>query len=189
MIQQLFGRFQTNLYWNDKIFYHGNVAQSLTTAQDVDTIFQKLRDWHGSNLTAAAVHAEKHIAVVAGSLFWEILRDHTDPGYQRHAAACRSFVTRFRSEFPGVDLYWKSPSALHFHKLRMLRVDHDVLLHERARFMSQALPYQVYRLQKALMNELGVPFLDSTTLTICRDRGRGRGGMPATFAMKSRPYF
>jgi hypothetical protein len=162
MIQQLSRRFQTNLYWNDKIFYKENVAQSLTTAVDVDTMLQKLKDWHGSNLTSTATptQSRQSIAVVTGSSLWEILRGHIDPGYQLHEAACRSFVTRFRNEFPGVDLYWKSPSALHFHKLRMLRKDPDSLLRERARYMSQALPYQMYRLQKALMNELGVPFLD-----------------------------
>jgi hypothetical protein len=158
MIQQLSRRFQKNLYWNDKIFYQHNVAQSLTTTTDVDTMLQKLRDWHGSNLTAT--RSGQSIAVVTGSSLWEILRGHVDPGYQRHQAACRSFVTRFRSEFPGVDLYWKSPSALHFHKLRILRKDPDSLLRERARYMSQALPYQMHLLQKALMKELGVPFLD-----------------------------
>jgi hypothetical protein len=28
------------------------------------------------------------------------LRGHVDPGYRRHEAACRSFVTRLRSNFP-----------------------------------------------------------------------------------------
>lgn len=167
MIQQLSRRFQTNLYWNDKIFYKENVGQSLTTVDDVDTMLQKLREWHGSDLIAATSSSiqpgkskSKRIAVVTGSSLWEILRGHVDPGYQRHEAACRSFVTRFRDEFPGVDLFWKSPSALHFHKLRILRKDEDSLLRERARYMSQALPYQMYRLQKALMKELDVPFLD-----------------------------
>jgi hypothetical protein len=165
MIQQLARRFQTNLYWNDRIFYQENVAQSLTTTEDVDTMLQKLRDWHGSTLRMADTNNTgtqplKKLAVVTGSSLWEILRGHVDPGYGRHEAACRSFVTRLRSEFPGVHLYWKSPSALHFHKLRILRKDEDALLRERARYMSQALPYQMYRLQKALMKELDVPFLD-----------------------------
>jgi hypothetical protein len=163
MIQQLSRRFQTNLYWNDKIFYQENVAQSLTTTEDVDTMLQKLRDWHGTSLMAAAANANnasRSLAVVTGSSLWEILRGHVDPGYRRHEAACRAFVMKFRDEFPGVDLYWKSPSALHFHKLRILRKDQDALLRERARYMSQALPYQMYKLQKALMKELDVPFLD-----------------------------
>jgi hypothetical protein len=42
--------------------------------------------------------------------------------YRRHEAACRSFVTRLRSEFPGVHLYW-SPSALALSQLRILRKD------------------------------------------------------------------
>jgi hypothetical protein len=158
MIQQLARRFQKNLYWNDKIFYKENVAQSLTTVRDVETMLQKLRDWHGSNLTSLT--SSSRIAVVTESSLWEILRGHVDPGYKRHVAACRSFVTQFRAEYPVVDLYWKSPSALHFHKLRLLRKDKDALLRERARYMSQALPYTMYELQKSLMHELGVPFLD-----------------------------
>jgi hypothetical protein len=162
MIHQLCRRFESNLYWNDRMFYQENVAQSLTTAEDVDTMLQKLRDWHGGNLTNTnnAGGKPSKIAVVTGSSLWEILRGHTDPGYHRHVAACRSFVTRFRQIYPGVDLYWKSPSALHFHKLRILRADPNVLLLERARYMSQALPYRMYQLQKALMKELQVPFLD-----------------------------
>jgi hypothetical protein len=166
MIQQLSRRFQTNLYWNERIFYRENVAQSLTTTEDVDTMLQKLRDWHGTNISDTGTRTQtgktssKNIAVVTGSSLWEILRGHVDPGYRRHEAACRSFVTQFRNEFPNVHLYWKSPSALHFHKLRILRKDQDALLRERARYMSQALPLRMYRLQKTIMKELNVPFLD-----------------------------
>jgi hypothetical protein len=159
MLQQLSRRQKTDNYWNNKMFYKENVYQSLTTTEDVENMLQKLRDWHGSNLTAAATSGQK-IAVVTGSSLWDILNGHVDPGYQRHAAACRSFITQFRREFPHVDLYWKSPSALHFHKLRMLRKNPGTLLQERAVYMSQALPYQMYLLQKALMEELQVPFLD-----------------------------
>lgn len=159
MVQQLSRRQTTDFYWNNKMFYKENVHQSLTTTEDVENMLQKLRDWHGSNLTAAATSGQS-IAVVTGSSLWDILNSHVDPGYQRHAAACRSFLTQFRLEFPHVDLYWKSPSALHFHKLRMLRKTPGTLLQERAAYMSQALPYQMYLLQQALMKELQVPFLD-----------------------------
>jgi hypothetical protein len=159
MLQQLSRRQKTNIYWNNKTFFKENVAQSLTTNQDVETMLQKLRDWHGSNLTAAATSGQR-IAVVTGSSLWDILTGHVDPGYQRHEAACRSFVTLFRREFPHVDLYWKSPSALHFHKLRLFRQKPGVLLQERGEYMSQALPKKMHRLQKRLMEELGVPFLD-----------------------------
>jgi hypothetical protein len=143
-------------YRNDRIDYGFNVAQSLTTADDVDTMLQKVRDWHGSNLTRAGTS----IAVVTGSSVWDLLVENVDPGLHLHAAACRSFVTRFRTEYPGVDLYWKSPSALHFHTLPILRDNRNVLLAERARYMSNALTYHMYQLQKALMKELDVPFLD-----------------------------
>jgi hypothetical protein len=159
MLQQLSRRQNTDFYWNDKMFYQDNVHQSLTTTEDLKNMLQKLRDWHGSELTAAATSGQS-IAVVTGSSLWDILNSHVDPGYQQHAAACQSFVTQFRREFPHVDLYWKSPSALHFHKLRMLRKNPGTLLQERAEYMSQALPYQMYLLQKALMKELQVPFLD-----------------------------
>jgi hypothetical protein len=159
MLQQLSRRQKTDIYWNEEMFYKENVKQSLTTTQDVEDMLQKLRDWHGSNLTAAATSGQS-IAVVTGSSLWDLLNGHVDPGYQKHAAACRSFVTKFRREFPHVDLYWKSPSALHFHRLRMLRQNPGTLLQERAEYMSQALPYQMYLLQKALMEELQVPFLD-----------------------------
>jgi hypothetical protein len=159
MLQQLSRRQKTDFYWNNKMFHKENVKQSLTTTEDVESMLQKLRDWHGSNLTAAATSGQS-IAVVTGSSLWDMLNGHVDPGYQRHEAACRSFLTQFRHEFPHVALYWKSPSALHFHKLRMLRKNPGTLLQERAVYMSQALPYQMYKLQKALMKELQVPFLD-----------------------------
>jgi hypothetical protein len=160
MIQQLCARYRRGKgmisYWNEKMFYQENVGQSLTTVEEVDTMLQKLRDWHGSNLTDGGTS----IAVVTGSSLWDLLRGHTDPGLHLHIAACRSFVTHFRTEYPGVDLYWKSPSALHFHKLPNLRADPNASLKERAKYMSQALPYHMYLLQKALMEELDVPFLD-----------------------------
>jgi hypothetical protein len=160
MIHQLCRRYRlggvTQSYWNEKMFYQQNTEQPLTTVEDVDTMLQKLRDWHGSNLTGAGTS----IAVVTGSSLWDLLKGHVDPGFHLHVAACRSFVTRFRTEYPGVDLYWKSPSALHFHNLPNLRTMRKPLLKERVRYMSQALPYNMYQLQKVLMKELNVPFLD-----------------------------
>jgi hypothetical protein len=160
MIHQLCRRYRlggvTQSYWNEKMFYQQNTGQSLTTAKDVDTMLQKLRDWHGSNLTGAGTS----IAVVTGSSLWDLLKGRVDPGLHLHVAACRSFVTRFRTEYPGVDLYWKSPSALHFHKLPILRTKRSPLLKERVRYMSQALPYHMYQVQETLMKELNVPFLD-----------------------------
>jgi hypothetical protein len=119
-------------------------------------MLQKMRDWHGSNLTGAGTS----IAVMTGSSLCDLLKENVDPGLHSHVAACRSFVTRFRTEYPGVDLHWTSPSALHFHKVPILRANSNWKYRIiTARYVSQALPYHMYQLQKAVMDELNVPFL------------------------------
>jgi hypothetical protein len=100
-------------------------------------MLQKLLDWHvrTADTTEQYRHPINEKIAVDGQFALGNIAGRRS-GLPTTRAACRSFVTRLRSNF-GVHLYW-SPSALHFHKLRILRKDQDALLRERARYMSQA---------------------------------------------------
>jgi hypothetical protein len=143
-------------FWSDRLFYADNVARALGSDEDVGYWLTKLEEWHGANLTD---HTMKS-AVITGSALWDLLFGVMDTEWQNHARAVRQFVAQFRERFPGVDLYWKSPSALHFYRMKLLRANSGALHRERARYMSAALVRQLYQVQKDISNELDVPFLD-----------------------------
>jgi hypothetical protein len=125
----------------------------------------------------------KKIAVVTGSSLWEILRGHVDPGYRRHEAACRSFVTRLRSNFP-VSICTGSrrrpctfTSCGYCAKIKMRFC-------ENARYMSQACRIE-YQLQKNIEGA-DVPFLDLYEAYYLSGPWTRTRWMPGTFATKYR---
>ena len=127
-------------------------------------------------------------ALILGSSIWDVLASRqevtTTPRhllqntstpenmFQDHLNACRHFITTIREEYPNLHVLWKSPSAMHIHVVDPDNpVNHATKngntglpavssLLQRVRYMSSSRMFQLYRLQRQLMQELEVPFLD-----------------------------
>eukprot|EP00797_Seminavis_robusta_P028915 Sro570_g168580.1 n/a (261) ;mRNA; r:50132-50914 len=141
-----------------------------TTAliQEHLTVFRKQlgRDLAGRNSNKSAL--------LLGSSIWDVLASNTDkaqnnqnnnllftknqPVFQDHLTACRQFIGTVRQEYPHVQVLWKSPSAMHVHVV--VANNNDTALQNRVRYMSSSRMAHLYRLQRQLMQELQVPFLD-----------------------------
>lgn len=81
--------------------------------------------------------------------------------FREHRNAIRRFVTSVRTRYPKIQLYWKSPSAILLHRRGSLEdvIDNKQWLHN-SRYISDGVIRNMNTVQKALMSELGVPFLD-----------------------------
>ena len=111
----------------------------------------------------------KQKALLVGSCLWDILNaDDTLQGseFKDHCDACREFIYQLRQRYPGVTLLWKSPMAVHIHWVDLQRVvDHDRVTAtlfgiNRIKYMSSSRSLFLYKTQKRLMEELGVPMLE-----------------------------
>ena len=93
--------------------------------------------------------------------------------FQDHLNACHYFITTIQKEYPNLKILWKSPTAMHIHVVDPENpVNHatksgssnekptTVSLLQRVRYMSSSRMYHLYQLQRNLMQELDVPFLD-----------------------------
>jgi hypothetical protein len=118
----------------------------------------------------------KKIAVVTGSSLWEILRGPRRSGLPTTQGGLPIVRDAVAQQISRVHLYWKSPSALHFHKLRILRKDQDALLRERSVYESSLAVSNISC--KKTLKELTCRFWTCTRRTIYRGRGRGRDGCP-----------
>lgn len=112
---------------------------------------------------------KKVIALIVGSCLWDILDvESTGQGsdYADHAQACQHYITSIRQRYPTVQVIWKLPMAVHIHWVDLQRVvDHDratatLFGINRIKYMSQSRSKFLYMLQKQVMIDLNVPFLD-----------------------------
>lgn len=128
-------------------------------------------------------------SLLLGSSIWDVLASrqefttarrhlvqsstsHSEIIFQDHLQACRHFITTIRQEYPNLHVLWKSPSAMHIHVVDPDNpVNHaamrngnkglpTVSLLQRVRYMSSSRMFRLYQLQRELMQELQVPFLD-----------------------------
>lgn len=105
-----------------------------------------------------AVRNGNSVALVVGSSTWDILMDeHQDPLFRDHFAAVRSYIEQLRLRFPNVTIIWMGPNALHIHRVTCKGRDKCAA---RIKYLSTSRTEVVNRGQKAIMEEMGVPFLD-----------------------------
>jgi hypothetical protein len=144
----------------DHRVYYDNTNQALSSQEEMQSLYAKLQEWHGSELQSQ----NQSVAVVLGSSTWDILRYRIEPDLREHREAIRAFVQRVQNNYPKANLYWKSPSAIHLHNFKGLAgLTTDPVWLSRSRYMCYGVPHQVHRAQKALLRELGVPYLDLYT--------------------------
>lgn len=98
------------------------------------------------------------IALITGSAVWDLLAfDNVyggalRPDMMEHLNTVREYITAIRATYAGVDIYWKSPSALHLHRRDVSLWTNPLNSYHTASILDVA--------QKKLMKELDVPYLD-----------------------------
>ncbi|KAG7352920.1 hypothetical protein IV203_008968 [Nitzschia inconspicua] len=137
------------------------------------TVSELLQQLEESNIDGALSRVEgvrcKKRALIIGSCLWDILNSEDDiqgSCYDDHAQACSKYVRELRNRYPNVVIVWKSPMACHIHWVDLQRVvEHDratatLFGINRIRYMSASRSRYLYELQKRIMSELDVPFID-----------------------------
>jgi hypothetical protein len=102
--------------------------------------------------------SNESIALITGSAVWDLLAFSNvftgalRPDMIEHLDTVREFITAIRTNYPQMDIYWKSPSAVHLHRRDAHLRTNPLHSYTAASKLNVA--------QKELMKELGVPFLD-----------------------------
>jgi hypothetical protein len=161
LMLQLVRQYVNGGFWSPNIIYEANVCQCLSDpVQDVKDLLHKFHSWHGTQIVAASNQSQS-IAVIVGSAVWDALRGCVRADLIDHHVAIREFVTTIQSIYPNMDLYWKSPSTVALHRRSSLKdILNNTVLLQRSRYISDTVLRQLYSVQKSLMMELQVPFLD-----------------------------
>lgn len=146
----------------------GNVGSELSM-ETVPRFLQLLQQWHGKQHLLSDVGQQQQqqqqtqtVALVLGSSVWDVLQStnlQQGSTYDDHLRACRELVTAVRERYPMVALFWKSPSALHVHRVgRKCREKRSCS--DRIRYMSTSRVFYLHTIQRELMSELQVPYLN-----------------------------
>jgi hypothetical protein len=163
-----------------KYYFQHNLmaAEKVRLALNTNTVSQLLKSLHeelGPLLLEASVNnkdqkkKKKTTALIVGSCLWDILDSQdTTQGrdFDDHAVACRQSIIMIRQMYPNVTLIWKSPYAVHIHRVDLDRItEHDkatatLFGRDRIRYMSRSRSKHLYELQKRIMMEMDVPFID-----------------------------
>jgi hypothetical protein len=161
LMLQLVRQYVKGGFWSPNIIYEANVCQCLSDpVQDVKDLLHKFHTWHGTQIIAASNQSQS-VAVIVGSAVWDALRGCVPADLIDHQAAIREFVTTIQSTYPNMELYWKSPSTVALHRRSSLKdIMNNTVLLQRSRYISDTVLRQLYSVQKSLMMELQVPFLD-----------------------------
>jgi hypothetical protein len=161
LIMQMVRQYLKYGFWSRNIIWNKNIRQCLANADDVQEILQKFHTWHGPQIINATKQS-KRIAVLTGSASWDAWRGCVRYDLIDHQNAIRAFLENITSTYPNVDFYWKSPSAMFLHRyttiLDALNSKDKKLL--KPRYINYGILRRLYIVQKELMKELRIPFLD-----------------------------
>jgi len=155
-------------YFRENLRIIGEKVRMPLNSSTVDDFLQLIRE-DELELELSNKNDLKKKALIVGSCLWDILSaDDTLQGseYEDHCDACRKYIYQLRQSYPGVSLLWKSPMAVHIHWVSLERVvEHDratatLFGINRIKYMSSSRSFFLYKVQKQLMEELGVPMLD-----------------------------
>ena len=156
------GRFwATFLYHVPNVHCAGNAGGAVALST-VEARNQQLQDWHGELLDTSH-HHNATVALLLGSAAWDITEATQGSVQGRHfddhIQACRLLIAYVRQHYPKVDIIWKSPQAMHVHVLKEGCMTNAQCRH-RTKYTSSSNVHHLHRRQQALMEELGVPFID-----------------------------
>ena len=149
-----------NLVWPG-----GNVGAPLNT----DTIYNPIH-WKDRitpsmldqihEYVANAMKQYSKVALLVGSGVWDIIADEEGrqgSEFHDHRTALRLLISEIRQLFPTLDVYWKSHTAMHIHRVSKQK---DWFHLKRVFYMSTSRSYDLYRYQKRIMAELNVSVLN-----------------------------
>eukprot|EP00934_Nitzschia_sp_Nitz4_P006534 Nitzschia sp. Nitz4//scaffold343_size17995//15945//17981//NITZ4_008801-RA/size17995-processed-gene-0.24-mRNA-1//1//CDS//3329548596//6524//frame0 len=106
-------------------------------------------------------------ALIMSSSAWDLLlpfEERKFPDIDDHITALRELLVTIRQNYTNFSILWKSPEALHIH-VPTEKCFQNLKCVKRVRYMSNYYLRNVYDRQKALMQELDIPFLDLYELT------------------------
>jgi hypothetical protein len=170
LIAQLVRRFSGEGSWSDNILWYQNVCQCLSSDSDANSMIYKLHSRHGHQILRN-FRRSKRIAIITGSSSWDAMRGCVHEDMIDHVNAIRTFINNITVSYPGMDIYWKAPSAFFLHRyttyidafnetyFQTLRPKYGIVP-LKPRYINYHVPQQLYHVQKELMKELGIPFLD-----------------------------
>lgn len=154
-IMQQFVRKHRNETFDPRMVTVGNVARPLNT-RTLQSILDFLELWHGSQLETGGV------GLVLGSAIWDLCHpersEHSD--FKDHALAMRQYLNLVREKYPLVTIYWKLPYAIHPHVVDIPTCVTNPRCAFMTRYMSTSRSRQLYELQKEIVQEMGVKYLD-----------------------------
>jgi len=115
-------------------------------------LMQLLDKWHGKLFRAL-----NRTALLTGSAAWDIIGSNVydNENFDDHIRACRHYIQAVQEAYPNTDIFWKGPLANHIHM-----VASDPKAHNAVRYALTSRIMTLYKRQKELTNEMGVPFLD-----------------------------
>ncbi len=149
------------IYFRPNIIYSNNVRSELTKEKMKKHFLRKLFIFHNKELLNS-----DNIALVMGSSIWDLLVNDNVQGmhFQDHLEACKDLIESVRERYPKVDVFWKSTSALHPHRVNCKEATyeyHDCL--NSTKYLSNSRVKILEEKQRLLMQELNVPYLDLYT--------------------------
>ena len=162
VMMQLVRQFTKPEFWSPNLHYRTNMCQCLSSKNDTKMALQKFNRWHGEQIMNATAYSHNQtVAVIIGSAVWDAMRGCVRSDFEGHRTSIRQFVSSLRSIYPQIDFYWKSPSALMLHRRGTLEdfINNTVSL-QNSRYISDGIIRKMNAIQKELMQELHVPFLD-----------------------------
>lgn len=145
-------------------------------------VHYQLDQWFGDRLRFP--ESSKIVALVIGTSFFDLASEQQwgehpsdsarmgeldnypplGPDQVDHLMGCEAFIRMLREEYPSVDLYWRLPIPVPFHRIppRCHAKDgtRDDVCQESLQYLSYFRIQQMYQAQKQLMKELGVPVMD-----------------------------
>lgn len=154
-------------FFRNNLSYGEKVAFSLNT-QTVPKFLELLEQGSGRHLRDEDERFPRR-AVLLGSCLWDVLDSKDElqgAAYQDHQEAIRIYINAVRQRYPDVTILWKSPTAVHIHVVDLERLvvskmgEAALFGIERLRYMSASRSKHIYQIQKRILQEEGIPFLD-----------------------------
>lgn len=147
-----------HLFMKNNTYFQANIRTEfrMDRVKHIGTMFQRM---HRKQL----LKYESNVAVILGSAIWDVLIVDNVQGrnFTNHLEACRTFVEKTRGAYRRRQFYWRSPSALHMHRVNCSEAlyEYEACVNS-TRYLSQSRVRFLHEQQKALMNELNMEYLD-----------------------------
>jgi len=157
------------LFKQKNVEVEGNAGSIIRSDLIFDEMFPLLDKWHGEDLR----RNDTSIALLLGSAAWEMFSNLGPlPGhyFNNSLQMYHDMIAGVRERYPGVTIFWKSPSAVHLTAIDE-RLCRDMLqCNDRVRYISNSIAKYLYDEQKRIMAALNVTFFDVWDTTYVGER-------------------